>query len=353
MSKACVVGFLADISMGDRMTQYRRIAEMAFAHARQAGVLDGEVAIVMREVEGLPKGSGDAVVAAYRQLVNEGAVAVIGPFVTDNCTYLKPTVDACRVPTIAWCGASSWLGEWTFSLPNGSLLDEGPLLALYALRKGWTRIAVLRDASEIGETYYRHFAQAAKRYGLEIVSEQAVAPLATDLRAEVALARAGAPDVLIYLGYGMAIQCVNAALDGWQVPKLCSTAFVFAYRPEYLAGFEGWSGLDQMDPANPYRQRFLDRCEADLGWRPPFMTATLMYDSASVLAEAIGMAPALTPVGVLAGLESVRLLPAASGGANTTISFGPYSRKGWEGSRYLVLNKVEGGRIMFESYLDP
>ncbi|RYG22431.1 MAG: hypothetical protein EON93_25165 [Burkholderiales bacterium] len=60
-----------------------------------------------------------------------------------------------------------------------------------------------------------------------------------------------------------------------------------------------------------------------------------------------------TPAAVLAGLEAVRLLPAASGGRNTTISFGRYSRKGWEGSRYLVLNRVVDGKIEFESYLDP
>ncbi|RYG27281.1 MAG: amino acid ABC transporter substrate-binding protein, partial [Burkholderiales bacterium] len=274
MDGKCRIGFLADISMGERMNQYRLVADMAVRHAREAGVLDRPVEIIMREVEGLPKGSGDAVVRAYEELVGEGAVAVIGPFVTDNCTYLKPTVEKSKVPTIAWCGASSWLGPWTFSLPNGSLLDEGPLLALHAKRKGWRRLAVMRDASEIGETYFLHFAQAAKRYGLEIVSLQDIAPLAKDLRAEVAVARASEPDALIYLGYGMSIQCINDGLDGWEVSKLCSTAFVFAYRAEYLAGFEGWSGLDQMDPANPYRQRFLERCDAELGWRPPFMTAT-------------------------------------------------------------------------------
>ncbi|MBX3511492.1 MAG: ABC transporter substrate-binding protein [Hyphomonadaceae bacterium] len=353
MSKSCVVGFLADLRSGDRMKQYEQIAQMAFDECRRSGAFNLDVDLRMKEVEGLPRGSGDDVVAAYEELAAEGAVAIIGPFVTDNCTYLKPTVERIGVPAIAWCGASSWLGRWTFSLPNGSLLDEGPYLAAYARRKGYRHVAVLRDASEIGDTYWRFFERAARRYGLSISSNQAIEPLATDLSAEIRLARETGADALVYLGYGMSLLGVNAALDGWDVPRLATTAFVFCYRPQYLPAFEGWSGLDQLDPANPERIGFLERCQKRFGWTPQFMSATLMYDSARVVAEALGMTEALTPEGVREGLEGVRLLPAASGGAGTMISFGPYSHKGWEGARYLVMGKVRDGKPSFEAYVDP
>ena len=353
MTKRCVVGFLADLRSGERMKQYDMIARMAFDEGRASGAFDVDVDLHMKEVEGLPRGSGDDVVAAYKELVDEGAIAVIGPFVTDNCTYLKPTVEKLGVPSIAWCGASSWLGHWTFSLPNGSLLDEGPYLAAYAHRQGWRRIAVLRDASEIGETYWRFFARAAKRYGLEVASDQIIEPLAVDVSAELRTAREAGADVLVYLGYGMSLLGVNAALDGWDVPRLATTAFVFCYRPQYLPAFEGWSGLDQLDPANPQRIAFLAKCRARFDWEPQFMSATLMYDSARVVAEALGIAPSLTPAGVREGLEGVRMLPAASGGAGTTISFGHYSHKGWEGPRYLVMGKVRDGVPSFEAYVDP
>jgi len=352
VTEPCVVGFLSDIPSGERMVHYDRIARLAFTTARELGLIDFEVDVVSRECNGLPRGDGDSVVTAYEELVAAGAVAIIGPFVTDNATYLKPVVERLRVPSISWCGAATWLGPHTFSLPNGSLQDEGPLLALYAHSQGHRRIAVIRDDSEIGDTYWRFFEIAARRLGINIVSVQAVDRVATDVTAELEAARSAEPDLLVYLGYGMSLLPMQPYFSQWPVARLATTAFIFCYRKEYVDAFEGWSGLDQLDPANQVRKRFLALSRERLGYEPDFMSATLMWDSARVLADAFAIGPALTPDGVREGLEGVRLLPAASGGDGTTISLGPYSHKAWEGTRYLVVGRVEGGVPRFESYVD-
>lgn len=353
MTRRCVVGFLSDIPSGERMLHYERIARMTFDVAREHGLTDCDVEYVARETDGLPRGNGENVVRAYEELVDEGALAVIGPFVTDNATYLKPTIEARGVPSISWCGSAAFLGPLTFSLPNGSLQDEGPLLALYAHREGHRRIAVIRDDSEIGETYWFHFRRAAQRLGLDIVSVETVDRIADDVTAELERSRAHDPDVLVYLGYGMSLVPMLPFFADWPVRRLATTAFVFAYRPQYLPAFEGWSGLDQLDPANPVRQAFLALCRERLGYEPDFMSATLMFDSARVLSEAFAIAPALDPASVRDALERVRLIPAASGGAGTTISFGNYSHKGWEGTRYLVMGRVHHGVPTFEAYIEP
>ena len=199
------------------------------------------------------------------------------------------------MPAISWCGAATFLGPWTFTLPNGSLQDEGPLLALYAHRKGFHHVSVIRDDSEIGETYWFHFNRAAQRLGLEILSVQAVDRIADDVTAELERARSDEPDALVYLGYGMSLLPMQPFFADWDVPKLSTTAFVFCYRPEYLDAFEGWTGLDQLDPANPVRQSFLELCRTRLDYEPDFMSATLMFDSARVISEALGITSELTP----------------------------------------------------------
>jgi ABC-type branched-subunit amino acid transport system substrate-binding protein len=353
-TRRCIVGYISDVISGPvRMEAYERIGSMAFQVARDHGLMDVQVDFQLREVNGLPKGDGRLVADAYRNLADLGAVAVIGPMVTDNCTFLKPTVEQIRVPSIAWCGSSAWLGPWTFSLPNGGLLDEGPLLALYAHRQGWRRVAVFRDDSEIGETYFRHFNRAAQRLGLEIAVLEVIDRLASDPKEELRRARDANPDGLIYLGYGMSAVGMAPYFRDWNVPRIATTAYVFSYRSEFRAAWEGWAGLDQVDPANTTRQAFLRHCRERLaGWEPDFMPATLMYDSARAIAEGLALAPELTPAGVREGLEGVRQLPAASGGAGTTTNFGPYGHKGWEGTRYLVMGQLREGKHQFLSYID-
>lgn len=353
MTRRCVVGFLSDIPSGERMLHYERIARMTFEVALEQGLTDCEVEYVAREVNGLPRGEGDAVVQAYEELVAAGAVAVIGPFVTDNAAYLKPTIERVGVPSISWCGSANFLGPCTFTLPNGSLQDEGPMLALYAHREGYKRIAAIRDDSEIGETYWFHFARAAQRLGLEVVSLEVIDRIADDATSQLARSRAAEPDLLVYLGYGMSLLPMQPHFADWPVARLATTAFVFCYRPEYMPAFEGWTGLDQLDPANPVRVAFLELCRSRMGYEPDFMSATLMFDSARVLSEAFAIAEELEPASVRAALERVRLIPAASGGAGTTISFGNYSHKGWEGTRYLVVSRVRDGASEFVSYIEP
>jgi hypothetical protein len=66
------------------------------------------------------------------------------------------------------------------------------------------------------------------------------------------------------------------------------------------------------------------------------------YDMGRLLAEGVSRAPILTRDGLVAGLERVKMLPAASGHAGTTMGFGRWERSALKGP-YLVLRQWRGG----------
>ena len=112
------------------------------------------------------------------------------------------------------------------------------------------------------------------------------------------------PDALVYMGYGMlaAKGLLRASLDelGWDPPRIMGTAFMF-----YLMGFdkfEGWVGVDQLDPSNPLTASFHERFVAKYGEDPPMWPNAiplLAYDTARVLGWI-----AKTPKGGFRGVES-------------------------------------------------
>ena len=94
--------------------------DLVFERGLEQGVIDRPIEIVYREVEGLPKGSAKAVIDAYGELVDEGCLAVFGPFITDNCEPTRVAIERrFEVPAISVTGSEAWLGPWTFSLPMG------------------------------------------------------------------------------------------------------------------------------------------------------------------------------------------------------------------------------------------
>ena len=99
---------------------------LTFAEAHESGQRDRPVELVVREVDGLPRGTVKAVIDAYAELVDEGCLAVFGPMVSDNTVPMREEIERrFRVPSISLCGSDEWHGEWTFSLSNGSLTDGG------------------------------------------------------------------------------------------------------------------------------------------------------------------------------------------------------------------------------------
>ncbi|HZP28567.1 MAG TPA: ABC transporter substrate-binding protein [Acidimicrobiia bacterium] len=322
--------------------------EFVFREALEAGELDRPVELLVREADGLPTGTVKSVIDAYRDLVDDGCLAVFGPNISENTIPLRTEIERrFEVPAISLCGADEWLGEWTFALPAGSMTDEPIVIAHLIARAGLQTAGVLVERSLIGELYLRGFRDACRDAGVTIVAEAAIAQTGLEIGDAVGAIHAAKPDALVHLGFGFGVVRVNEALQavGWDPPRYMGTAFEDAFfSHEIWDAFVGWVGLEQYDEGNPVARRFLDRFEAATGRRPEYFASVVSRDVAVAFARAFANAQPLSPRGVLDALERVKMVPAASGAPGTAISFGRWTRRGWMGAGYLVARTLDPDR---------
>lgn len=319
--------------------------ELVFQEGLRRGIIDRPVKIIHREVEGLPKGTIKAVIDAYSELVDEGCLVIFGPAITDNAVPIREEIESrFRVPAISSTGAEEWLGEWTFSLPQGSLTDEPIFWAEILAKRGYKTVGVLVEKSLIGEIYARNFRKACRDMDIGIVAEESIPQTAQDVSQAVTRLHALKPDALVHCGFGFGLVFVNPALQslGWNPPRFMGTAFQNAWvNPVMWKAIMGWTGIDQYDEGNPVGQKFLDLYKNVYGARPEYCVPVMKHDVANVLLHAFADARPLTPRGVKDALSRVRMLPAASGSAGTRISFGNWMRRGWVGTGYLVARELD------------
>lgn len=343
------LGYLFDFKLPagyprDQLDDLTDSFQLVFRKGLESGMIDRPVEIVFREVEGLPKGTIKAVIDAYAELVDEGCLAVFGPAITDNAVPVKEEIETrFKVPAISVSGADDWLGEWTFALPQGSMTDEPVYWAHLIAKAGHKTVGMIIEQSLIGESYAKFFRKAARSQGLRIVNEQLVLQTAQDIGPAVSNLYEAKPDALVHCGFGFGIVHVNPALEalGWNPPRYMGTAFQNAWiNPAMWQAILGWTGIDQYDEGNLVGQRFLDEFYEAYGRRPEYCVPVVNRDLAMVLLHAFAEAHPLTPKGVRDALETVKMLPAASGAPGTRLSFGKWTRRGWMGSGYLVARQL-------------
>ena len=83
------IGYLTDFLLpeGFPKTYFEDLTRpfvLVFKQGVEQGVIDWPIEIIYREVEGLPKGSVKAVIDTYRELCDEGCLAIFGPHITHN-----------------------------------------------------------------------------------------------------------------------------------------------------------------------------------------------------------------------------------------------------------------------------
>ena len=345
------VGYLMDFTLPpgfpeELLSSFTRCFDLVFEEAIADGVIDRPVQMIYKEVEGLPKGSVNAVIDAYGELVDEGCLVVIGPNITDNCEPVREAIEErFKVPAISVTGTDDWLGEWTFAFPQGSMTDEPIFIADLVAKRGLTEIGVLVEQSLIGESYLKNLRTACRRKGIRIVAEAAIAQTAQDIDGAVRSLYEAKAEAVVHLGFGFGIVFINPVLEAldWDPPRFTTTAFQNAWvNPIMWNAFMGWIGVDQYDEGNPIGQAWLDRyAERYDGSRPEYCVTVVNHDVAATLVRAFADSHPLSPRGVKEALERVKMMPAASGAPGTRVSLGKWTRRAWMGAGYLVARKLD------------
>ncbi len=309
-----------------------------------AGLDPDSVTFRREETLGLPAGRAEDTAAGFARLAEAGVDLVVGPSISDNCLAARDVADAYGVPAINYSGGERTRSAWMFHYQIGSLEEEPPLLVARMRERGLARVAVIHDASVVGDRYSEVLGWAAADAGVEITGRAAIHPLAEDLATVVAGLRTADPDVLVYLGLGAASHAVAMAMAdaGWTIPVLANSALMFGYvRPDWRDAWANWEYIDTIAEDNTWRHRLgaLDASAA----AGPIGTAT--YDIGRLIGHAVGRAERLDRAGLREGLERVKQLPAASGYEGTLMGFGVWDRGALKGP-FLVLRAWRDGRTV-------
>jgi ABC-type branched-subunit amino acid transport system substrate-binding protein len=315
--------------------------QLRFDEALESGELDRPVEVVVESGHGLPSGSAHLAQQAWQRLADRGVLAVIGPAITDNAMAVVNQADAQHLSTINWSGSGRSRSKYCFHYQLGALYDEGALIAAAVAATGAHDVAVIRDRSPIGDEYWESFSEAAERNGLVVRSDQKVSPVAESLTHEVELATSAGAEVFVYLGYGGILPPLWAAraAAGWTVPMFTNTAGLHWYMlpPDVRRAGTGTIYVDMYDERNTLTTKVLAAMEARFGGDDFGPITPAMYDMASLVVHGLRLATLHTREGVNEGLERVRQLPAALGGAGTVMGFGPWERTALKGPDYLLL----------------
>jgi ABC-type branched-subunit amino acid transport system substrate-binding protein len=344
------IGYLMDFQLPEFYPQELRADltqpfDLVFAQGLEQKLIDRPVEIVYREVEGLPKGSVKAVIDGFGELVDEGCLAVFGPHISENAIPTREAIEErFRVPAINVCGSDDWLGEWTFSFPQGSMTDEPIFWADLLAKGGHETVGVLVEQSLVGESYLQNFRRACRRKNIRIVAEATIAQTGQDIHEAARNLYEAKASALVHCGFGFGIVMIKPALEalGWDPPRFTGTAFQNAWlTPILWNALLGWTGVDQYDEQNLVGQRFLDQYQEAYGRRPEWCVTVVNRDIATTLLHAFADAHPLSPRGVKEALERVKMLPAASGAPGTRISLGKWTRRAWMGAGYLVARQLD------------
>ena len=155
-----------------------RSLELVADEFNEQGLLERPVEFVVRAVQGLPNGTFRAVRDAFHELVDEGALVIFGPWVSENGVALRPYVEAAAEVACITMGASeSMLGEWVFGLPAGSMEEEPDHHGHSGrARRLPVSVGIAFEDSLIGNEYLRTTRVACKDGGLRITAEVPYSP---------------------------------------------------------------------------------------------------------------------------------------------------------------------------------
>ena len=107
----------------------------------------------------------------YHELADEGCLAVLGPYITDNALALVPATQERHVPLVSNNGSKPFHSYYGFTIGNGGVSEEGAIMAGWLRANGHNRVAMVTEISPGGNEYSKAFRDSARRNGLDIVGE--------------------------------------------------------------------------------------------------------------------------------------------------------------------------------------
>jgi len=271
---------------------------------------------------------GDAVesVNVARRLVDDGAVAVIGPAQSGNSMASAPVFEAAGIPMVVTTATNPAVtvdpnsGQVRPLVFRPCFIDpfQGTIAAQFAFEDLKARkAAILYDVgSDYSQWLAKYFEEAFKAAGGTVVAQEAFRSEELDYRAQLGKIKEQAPDVIF-----IPTMQKEAALAAKQARDLGITAV--------LLGGDGWGSPDLMDLggsaidggyfvnitdlADPDIQKFLAAYRGKFGEDPVLPNPVMAQDALLLLVDAMKRAGSTDGKALAAALESTKDLTVTSG----------------------------------------
>ncbi len=302
-SDAVKIGFLVS---GER-DEYLNGAQLAAAEINQNGGLLG------RRVEldaQLRIDTADAAVEAASRMIQEGAVALIGPNRSTHAVPVGELAQAHRIPMIATTATNPNVtnaGDFVFMAAFTDAFQGGAMaqFARETLNIGSAAV-IARSGDLYTEGVSEFFADHFRALGGEIAAHEFHEPDADDFSAPLSVIAAASPDALFIAGFIGDVARVTRQARETPIQNAQGEPTVFlgadSWDNEQLfndenAKLEGsyFSGHFSADTDEPTARAFVEAYEAVYGEKPIGGVA-VSYDAVKLFAEAAERAGSFDPV---------------------------------------------------------
>lgn len=273
--------------------------------------------------------AGESTAAATKLITQDKVVAILGPMTTGATLAVIPVVTENKIPLVTPTATnttitvteSGQLNEWLF---RACFIDpfQGEVAANYALDsiKAKTAALVIDQKGDYAKGLAASFKKVFEAAGGEVVaSEQYVAGQDKDFRSILTNIRAKNPEVIFVPGYygeaGLIVKQarelkIEAAMiggDGWGTGPIVEVAGAAAMNNTYYS--------DHVAADDPALAEFAKAYKAEYNQEVDSF-ATLAYDAATLLIDAIGRAGSTDSEAIRSALESTTGLKGVSGEIN-------------------------------------
>jgi branched-chain amino acid transport system substrate-binding protein len=277
--------------------------KLAVADLNAAGGIKALGGAKLEVVSGDSQGKPDIGQSESTRLLQQGAVALVGPYQSAVASNVAAVVERNQVPLVIDVAvADSILNQgykYTFRLqPDASSMGtEGArYLKQLADQSGTavTKVAFVHEQSDFGTSVYKAFAAEAGKLGLTVGPEIAYdAASASDLTAQITQVKASGADVLAVAGYYrdgvlLAKNVASVAPNLKAVYGVADGAFDLAQFPKDVGQpAEGYFDANyHLDVTNPQTQKVAQDYQAKFG-APIRTEAVLSYDAVRVIAAGL------------------------------------------------------------------
>lgn len=161
------------------------------------GINGREVELIIKDNQSTEDGAAKAT----NELIENGVDLIIGASRTGPSLAMRPLVEAAQVPTISIAANAAIVdgSEWVFKTAQNDIVVLETILD-DAESKGYTKVALVRDATGFGEGIAETITELGAERGITLVATEAFEPSATDFTAQMTNIRASDADFVIIWG---------------------------------------------------------------------------------------------------------------------------------------------------------